>query len=109
MGRNARENEQLVNAAREGAVLFTSLSSPGPVALAYGIEGREDLLLCAGIVARYADPLPAGVLHEVSYQDFGGEKSEIIRLLPFPAERVAEWIIGRTGTEKGRARSASSS
>ncbi|MGQ9778485.1 MAG: hypothetical protein ACUVRM_01230 [Bacillota bacterium] len=108
VGRNAAENEHLAKAAREGTVLFTSLSSPGPTALAYGVDNEGDALLCAGVVARYADPLPEGVPHEISYQNYGPEKSGVLRALPLPAERVAEWIIGRTGTEKGRARSASS-
>lgn len=99
VGKNEQENLAVAGLAREGTAVFAALSSPGPTALAYGPLAMEDLRICAGTVARYADPLPAGRPHRVSCQWFSCEEAEMPEIEPLPPGAVAAWIIGRSGVK----------
>jgi tRNA-uridine 2-sulfurtransferase len=55
VGRDAKENEQLMNLSEKGDVLFDILDIPSAIGLARGIVRPKDIELMASILARYSD------------------------------------------------------
>lgn len=74
-------------------MLFESTSSPGPVALAQGPIDAGTLELCARIVARYADALPDGQLHQIQCRQPDGSSREI-SVEPLADPIIRPWLIG---------------
>lgn len=55
VGRDAKENEQLMNLSEEGDIIFDIMDIPSPVGLARGKLSGKDMEIMASILARYSD------------------------------------------------------
>ncbi len=56
VGRDEKDNQRLMNLAREGDIIFEPVSLPGPTALGRGVFSDELRELSLKIVARYTAP-----------------------------------------------------
>ena len=55
VGRNEKENKELLNLAKDGDFIFKTVDVAGPIVIARGRLGQEEISLVAGIAARYSD------------------------------------------------------
>jgi len=86
VGRNRKENEELLRLARPGDVCLRVVKFPGPVGLLRGEKEDETLRVAASIVVRYSDAPLEGV--ETEYYEFlEGEKRRLLSL-PLSDEKI---------------------
>ena len=79
VGRNEKENRDLLNLAREGDYLFMPKEIPGPTALGRGIFNDELIELSGGITCRYCD-LNGNTTAEIIYKKVPAEEGKILKI-----------------------------
>lgn len=85
VGRNEKENTQLLNLAREDDYVFMPKETAGPTALGRGSFSEELVKLSCGITCRYCD-LNGHINADINYRRFA-EKEEKISNIP-PLDEV---------------------
>jgi len=87
VGRDARENNKLLELAKPGDYLFsTSEQVAGPVSLARGMFDTELACLCSRITSSYSD-LKLGEETDISCRRFPAEKIRIEKITVLPREK----------------------
>jgi hypothetical protein len=81
VGRNQRENEEIIRLAGEGGIIMTSESFPGPTVLVSGLPSEEDLLRTASITLSYSDA-PEGTISLVIAEEKGRRRLFSATALP---------------------------
>lgn len=89
VGRNQRENQELVMLAAGQAPLYFPLDFPGPVVLARGTPGPEEDALIGAVIRRYSKPSARG---EAIVVERPGQKPRTFRVAGVADE---EWISER--------------
>lgn len=79
VGRNAKDNTQLEDAALDNDIIFTMDDVPGPVALLPLVASDENIKLAAKIIARYCDSAPEEYVN-IRIEKTGG--TEYLKVLP---------------------------
>jgi len=80
VGRNEKENTQLLSFSSPGDYIFDVLDYPSPIGLVRGSVGEEDMVLAASIMARYSDATSECV--KVSYRISPSEELRYISVKP---------------------------
>jgi len=80
IGRNKKENEQLLTLASQGDVFLRVMDFPGPVALLKGSTEEEFILRAASLTARYSDA-PGGIV-KVQYYQVPQKEKRWVRVNP---------------------------
>lgn len=92
VGRNEKENNQLLDLAKAGDYLFYPLDLPGPTSLARGALTPEALELCFKITARYCDHNGAQNI-DIAYRRFPEEKDSVFSAPVFTQDIAASMRI----------------
>ena len=80
VGRDEKENQELVSLAKEKDYLFFPQEDlAGPTSLGSGIFSEELLELCARITCRYCD-LNGAILADIAYRRIPEEKNKVIKV-----------------------------
>lgn len=87
VGRNEKENMDLLNLAREDDYLFMPKEIPGPTALGRGIFNDELIQFSGGITCRYCD-LNGNTAAEITYKKVPAEEGKILRIRLIEDSRV---------------------
>jgi tRNA-specific 2-thiouridylase len=91
VGRNHAENEALAGLAPPAARLVRVIDRRGPLGVLDGDASEGDVLIAAGIVARYADT-PEGDPVRVQVRDEGGTQ-QAVEVVPLDDEKVKEFSV----------------
>lgn len=86
VGRNKKENEQLITLASQGDVFFQVVDFPGPVALLKGSTEEEFILRAASLTARYSDAPPGAV--KVQYYQIPQKEKRWVQVNSMEEEMV---------------------
>ncbi|MFO7891553.1 MAG: hypothetical protein R6V04_14585, partial [bacterium] len=89
VGRNEKENELLESFSR-GRWVFRTVTEPGPLVLALGIEEKEDIRLTGSLVSRYCTKKQSETV-KVKYENKDEGVSGFLDAVPVSEEKLEEW------------------
>jgi tRNA U34 2-thiouridine synthase MnmA/TrmU len=89
VGRNEKENERLLNLAKEEDYLFMPKDIPGPTALGRGIFNEELINFSSSIICRYCD-LDGSTNADIIYKKTPEQEDKILKIAPIEDSRLIE-------------------
>lgn len=92
VGRNERENEQILTFTQDDDVIFRLIDLPGPITLLRGKTNREFEELTASITAHYSKAKNDKKVR-ISCRRLPGEREETLLVSPLPEEELKKYQI----------------
>jgi len=87
VGRDEKENERLINFAKNDDLLFMPLKIAGPTGLAKNVFDHDLIELCCSIISWYSD-LNGCIEAEIAYRRTSEKEDKILRALPIEENRL---------------------